>query len=386
MKIKTKLIRIFLSCLFLWMAGSPILAQDKIEDLKDDIYIMETILDKLLQASRNYLFNGKNIKGFYFDDYGLLFTVNLENQIGIWGVSAGNGPFAIVDGKLSEIKNKSEESKDAGSKNNTVIVAPKLLYQSFSSTFGGRIDEEDFDLWVKKLDKKIQTFMSSYVDVNDYLPIKDKVSVVVFFGKSNQSTPKARIYQAEKKAITDVRRNAVSAKAFGDKITKEFAAGEDHMEDIDMMSTILKTALEDKKESRYRRFRGSIHGVFLKDLGVMFSFGDHFRSSSANFRLFTVPESESVGYLQADAFIRRQQKEASEQKKQFREKLSQFEENIIKVVGQYGSLSLQFGTERSSGGDVSNVIIRMKKSDLVDFSTKKLSLANLKKRAQIVEY
>ncbi len=111
MKIKTKLIHIFLSCLFLWLAGSPILAQEKIEMLKDDIYIMETILDKLLQASRNYLFNGRNIKGFYFDDHGLLFTVNLENQIGIWGISTVGDQISIVNGKLAEIKNKTKGNK-----------------------------------------------------------------------------------------------------------------------------------------------------------------------------------------------------------------------------------------------------------------------------------
>ena len=57
MKIKTKLIHIFLSCLFLLMAGSPVFAQDKIENLKDDIYIMETILDHF--TKKNIIAIGK---------------------------------------------------------------------------------------------------------------------------------------------------------------------------------------------------------------------------------------------------------------------------------------------------------------------------------------
>ena len=48
----------------------PISAQTKIEKIKEDIRIMETILERLLQSSRNYSFNGRNIKGVYFDDYG----------------------------------------------------------------------------------------------------------------------------------------------------------------------------------------------------------------------------------------------------------------------------------------------------------------------------
>ena len=71
---KTKIIQysllLILSLLFILPAG----AQNKLENIKGDIRIMETILDQLLQASRNYLFNGRNIKGFYFDEYGLLFT------------------------------------------------------------------------------------------------------------------------------------------------------------------------------------------------------------------------------------------------------------------------------------------------------------------------
>ncbi len=397
MKIKTKLIHIFLSCLFLLMAGSPILAQEKIEMLKDDIYIMETILDKLLQASRNYLFKGRNIKGFYFDDYGLLFTVNLENQIGILSWSNLKSTIQIVVPNLDKNDPEKEDRKDKDSKITSIVVSPSRVPESYVLSGGGSMDEEEFDQWIKKLDKKIQTFMTSYVDVNNYLSKSDKVSVVVFLGRFNNDVAEAKIYQVNKKAITDVRKESISAKAFSNLTTKQLVSGEDHTEEIDIMSTILETALKGKKRSRYS-WGNKIHGVFLKDLGVMFSFGDHFRSSS-NFRLFSVPETETElkGYLLADTFMKRQQKEESEQKKQFREKLSKFEEDIIKFVGQYGSSSLKFlpndqsvfvlfGTEGYSGGDVSNVMIRLKKSDLVDHSLNKLSLSNLIKRVQIVEY
>ena len=77
--------------------------------------------------------------------------------------------------------------------------------------------------------------------------------------------------------------------------------------------------------------------------------------------------------------------------------MTKFQNDIIKVIGQYGSSSfrflsndqsifLLFGTERYSGGDVSNVMILLKKADLVSYSQDRINLENLKKRAHIVEY
>jgi len=388
---KSKMMQFFLVIILISISIFPANTQTKSENIRSDIHIMETILDKLLQASRNYLFNGRNIKGFYFDDYGLLFTVNLENQFAFSYSGTGKN-FGVLN-KAKEIDEKVKEGIVKDSKGNVVVVAPNRNVFSI----GIAMDEEKFDEWIKKLDKKMQTFMGSYVDVGNYLSGNDKVSVVVFFGSDE---PKAKIYQVTKRAIGDFRSEKVSDKVFDQKITKQTVSGEDHVEEIDIMSAIMKTALEGKNKSRVL-WSDRIHGVFLKDLGVMFSFGDRFFSNSyADLFHFYLEESEPVKALdlsRAEALIEHEEKKQSEQKKQFREKLTKFQNDIIKVIGQYGSSSfrflsndqsifLLFGTERYSGGDVSNVMIRLKKADLVSYSQDRINLENLKKRAHIVEY
>jgi hypothetical protein len=387
---KSKMMIFLLIIILSSISVFPANTQTKSENIRSDIHIMETILDKLLQASRNHLFNGRNIKGFYFDDYGLLFTVNLENQFAF---------SYAVPGKNINILNKAKKIDEAeegvvkDSKGNLVVVAPDR--HTFS--IGIAMDDEKFDEWIKKLDKKMQTFMGSYVDVGNYLSGNDKVSVVVFFGSDE---PKAKIYQVTKKAIGDFRNEKVTDKAFDQKITKQLVKGDDHVEEIDIMGAIMKTALEGKKKSRVL-WGDRIHGVFLKDLGVMFSFGDRFFSNSyADMFHLYLEESENYKAFdlsRAEALIEKEEKKQSEQKKQFREKLSEFQNDIIKVIGQYGSSSFRFlpndqsifvlfGTERYSGGDVSNVMIRLKKADFVSYSQDRINLENLKKRAHIVEY
>ena len=132
----------------------------------------------------------------------------------------------------------------------------------------------------------------------------------------------------------------------------------------------------------------------------MFSFGDrYFRDIfSDDHQIWTLPKTEELlEDFRAEVIIEKSLKKKSENNKKFRENLEKFKEDIIKIIGQYGAASLKFmqkdqsvfvlfGTEGYSNTGVSNIMIRLKKSDLVDYSRDRLNLDNLRKRAQIVEY
>lgn len=372
----------------------PVSAQTKLEKIKEDIRIMETILEQLLESSRNYSFNGRNIKGFYFDDYGLLFNVNMENNFHILSfVKDGEDRISIINQKRLELE---EKAKNQDEKRRGVVVSPSPRKYS---PFGLGIDKAEFKEWEKKLDKKIRTFISAYVDNGNFLGANDKVSVVVFFGNQYHEGPKAKVFQTKKGEILDVRRERISESDFDKRLSKQLISGDDHGEEIDIMSEIIKTSLERKKRSKYL-WGGTVHGIFLKELGVMFSFGDrYFRDIFADdFQIWTVPETEDfLDELRAEVIIEKSKKKKTEEDEKFRENLSKFEDDIIKIIGQYGTPSFKFlsndqsvfvlfGTEGYSSKNVSNIMIRLKKSDLVSYSRDQLSLENLRKRAQIVEY
>ena len=200
--------------------------------------------------------------------------------------------------------------------------------------------------------------------------------------------------RSEVAVITTATKKKPDSTDFEKRLTKQLISGDNNNENIDIMSNIIKSSLEGKKKSQYL-WGGNVQGIFLKELGVMFSFGDrYFRDIfSDDFHIWTFPE----GNVKAEVFIENSMKKKAESSKKFRENLSNFEEDIIKVIGQYGAASLKFlpenqsvfvlfGTKGYSDKDISNVMIRLRKSDLIDFSRDRLNLENLRKRAQIVEY
>ncbi|HDL17555.1 MAG TPA: hypothetical protein ENH29_00705 [Bacteroidetes bacterium] len=384
-----------ISLLLLVLLSLPVTlvnARQQPDGIKEDIHIMEAVLDKLLQASRDQFFTGRNIKGFYFDHYGLLFTVNLKNQFQLFSIYKNRVEVELENLEKSSTQAKEKKSKEA---KNRVVVATSPGSRSFTFSTGKSMNEEDFKKWTEKLDKKIQTFMSSYVDLSDYLKKDDKISVVVFLNRSSAEQPKARIYRVLKKDVAAHRTERLSDKAFAAKISRQFVSGDNHAEEIEVMSTIFETALTTKHRSRYL-FGNNVNGIFLKDLGVMFSFGNHFFSNNLTELIETslVPTIEELDKSEKRVAIIKEKTE--KRNKKYRDSLSGFEEKIIKILGTYGaalrflpdkqSVFVLFGTSGFTGRDITNVMIRIKKADLLAYSRKQIGLENLKKRVQIVEY
>ena len=191
--------------------------------------------------------------------------------------------------------------------------------------------------------------MTTYADNGNFLGNNDKVSVVAFFGNRSGDGPRAKVYQVTKSVIGDVRRERISDTDFEKRLTKQLISGDDNNEHIDIMSNIIKRSLEGKKRSKYL-WGGSVHGIFLKDLGVMFSFGDrYFRDIFSDNQIWTVPETrELLNDLRTEVIIEQSMKKKTENNKKFRENLSNFEKDIIKIIGQYGAASLKFLPEDQS--------------------------------------
>lgn len=357
---------------------SPLKAQVLSEEMKKDIYIMENILDKLLQASRDYYFGGSDIKGFYFDDHGLLFTVNPETSVRFLSMSRG----------------KNREGQ-------VVITPPK---EALAISVKEEPNEQEFKRFLTRLDRKINTFLSVYVDNNNFLKPDEEVSVVVFLNRVGffNNEKKARVYRVAKKDILAHRRNRLSDNEFKTRVKKQLVSSEDHAEEIEIMGVVLETALGGSKRSRF--LPGSkVNGIFLKDLGVMFNLSSQFFSSSMEEVLREYLESSRTearkreeALVRAEVYSKWMEKNAAEKIRRLRKKLEEFETDVIKTMGTYGSslrflpedqsVFVLFATDGLSTGDVKNVMIRLKKSDLIAYSQAKLDLSALRKRAQIVEY
>jgi len=406
MRTKRKIRLLIWGTCLLVFAGASVSAQTKAVKIRDDIQIMETILAKLLQSSRAFDFGGQNFKGIYFDDYGLLFTINLNNQFRVMNVER----YLAVSERAREAQKKTEElaekakqlaeqqeemAEKAKDKSKTVVI-PSYAY---TYTTGSENSKEEFDQWLAKLDQKIQTFLGSYVDINDQLQPNERISIVLFLGNGGENPLRARIYQTEKKDIIDYRKERITKPAFLTKISQQSVTDNDHAEEIDILSSILETAFAGKK-GRGLIWGNPVNGIYLHDLGVMFSFNydlvDERLTRGVNLEIIPNPVENFDDAKAHEVVVKMQQQRATE-KKEYRAKLTKLEDDIVRIIGDYGT-TLRFipdaqsvfvllgSDDRLNDEDATNIMIRLGKTDINAYSRSQIDLAKLRSRAQIIEY
>jgi len=370
--IKEIAVLIAIAALLLIGDSKPILGQTKKAIIKEEIYVMENILDQLLQASRKNLFEGKNIKGFYLDDFGLVFTVTLErNYFSIFPFSDEFG-FAV-----GWSGSKKDEKKDKA--------------RSFAYV-AGSMESSQMNEWMDKLNKKIHTFLGTYVDVNNHLGSKENVGVLVSFNNMGRNQPLGKFYQVVKSNIVEYRNDKIDRDGFVTRINQQNIDDGKELEQISIMSRILHSSLSEKRSQQFFGNR-NINGVYINNLGVMFTVGGI--SLIHDLIIDSLPLAPKVFGAEDFAFSARKRQE--EEKKKVKEKISDYKKKIVKIIGDYGpslrflpanqSIIILFGADGGFSDVQSlNVMIRLKKGDVMRYSQNKLDLQGLIKLAQLEEY
>ncbi len=358
-------------------------AQNRAQQIRSEIYIMESILDQLLQASRDNVFRGKNIKGLYLEDYGLLFSVNLERN----NFSGAIIEFKKYQEKVREYEEMARAQIEAAAKDKK----PMLLYG-----FGAREDSLEFQQRIEKLNKKIQTFLGRYVDVNNHLLPNDHVGVLVFFENGWNRRARGRFYQLKRKTIEDFRGDRISDRQFAQQISQHSVGDESDREEITIMGRVLKSTLSGKRVYNLHPTSG-VNSFYISGLGVMFTLGDISFYDNLAFEDFGVVVPIPTEEMDPQIFVAGALKRKKEKEEKYRGKLSEYKERIVQCIGNYGP-TLRFLPEDQSifvligfqGGFVesraANVMIRLKKTDIMQYSQKKLDTKGLIKRAHVEEY
>jgi len=372
--------------------------------LREDIDVMETILTKLFKDSDLIWRGSEAVQGVYLNNFGLLFTVKAETSRLLQLILSRNLRRMTEENlqrlkELSAFRSKSQEKKlrELTEKNlQQVEIQLQKAARARKAATGetgtinltvsssAEMSDEDLQQWLAKVDRKVFTFLETYADRGNRLKSNERLAVVVFLGNV-EDLPKARLYQVKKRHILDFRHGRLTELAFRKKVDVTDVNGA-HAEAIDILAEVLTTSLQ-KLSGRSGISTGEANGFYLKDLGVLFQL--------SNMR---APWFPVMGYKTRQdyrAFIIAMQKADKDTSTAAKEMaLQRLTNRLIEVLGTYGP-TLHFLPKNQSlfvlysvGGSWgrTNLLLRLKKSDVLAYSRGTISLKELRRRAQIVQY
>lgn len=360
---RNKLICRFLMTFFLiGLAVTPVsLAQSNKELIKSEIYVMENILGQLLKASRENWFDGNRVRGVYLNDYGLLFTISLQNVVLSMSFN--------VEGYLTK--------------------SPRPDVPTVRT-----LEPKDAEEIMERLDKKIRTFMGTYVDVNNHIQPDESVSVLVMLENDWSGVGRKQFYQLPKKTINDYRANRIDEGEFNARINGHKIDNTEEIEEVTIMGTILGTALRGERDFRSSR---KVSGVYIDGLGVMYTIG-----SPTLYEALAIGEIAPADRSDAETareYAIRVETREKERVEKWKQRIEDYQKKIIKLVGDYGptlkflpgdqSIFVLLGTEHGlfmTPGSSKHVMMRIKKDDITRYSQNRINLSDLVKSAQFEDF
>lgn len=392
---KLRFIQILTAFLFVAFALNTAAAQQNrkidFDRLNDDISIMEGIIDKLIgSALSNKWPSSARSKGFYIPEYGLIFSVPIAKST--------LGPLFVFP---------------------SMPNAPKANDFSFSfdlSEFGGTKNNKHEKEVMDKISSKVQDFLGIYADAIGQMKPDDKISIYIY-DKSSRSP--IQLHSVSKSNISKFRSGKLSEKQFHSKILLTSLEDKNEMRSqIDILAYVLDSAV--KNQSGYNNGFGysdqGVNGIYLADFGALFliktsygNFGDNFillgsellNISINQFNGTSVDIFESISGDKKRKRIYDQKKEMQKQAEIYSKKIKNLKNSYSKLLGDYGNtLRLVKNNEwvcvttnwynptniKHTGAPHNSLVMRVRKSDLVDYNRGKISNEDFLKKIKYTEY
>lgn len=410
MKVLNKIARrgAVFAAVFLGLMISPLFSQAREEKaLERDIAIMEKILDRLLNRFEPGIFSAGLSRGVYLPDYGLLFTVGMENQtlrLRLRKLARTSREKLAVELEALEKAQKSlmlqiqqlsgQETQLPDTWQKQLKEVERTIRQKKADLMRSEKrktdDETEMREWFRKLDRKIVTFLSTYVDRGNYLKQRQKAGVVVFLNESGdeEGLPKARFYSVPVSAIRWHRMGALDEAAFAGKVTIRNVDGE-YGEQIGILSSVIKWTLQDFTDERDLWFTPyRVMGFYLEGVGTIYLLRGWFDPA---IKVVVTKAGEEKGKRVVNLNV----KPASSLKK-----LEKLKVELVRALGTYGPtlrflkkeesifLLIQHASYGSWGGrnlQKSPIpsFIQVRKKDLDAYTAGKISADELMRRAVI---
>lgn len=396
---KIKLLALSIICLFCWGAVTPSHAQAtrtiNWERMQRDLDIMEGVLGKLLlRAPHHWEPLQNNVRGIYFDGYGVVF------QVDYGGLQIMTIEPPHFEKSLHEMEKRMQEVIPENPEE-PVVVAPEIpealeLVETLSPDRVERVKE------------RATEFLANYADAIGQLESSERITVIVnldrggFFvyppvrkigAEKNKSAITILEISTKKSSIIDYRQGKSNFGEFRQQIVFNERADDENMnKNIDIMANILETALSRKHREDFYVVDKN-RGIYLKGLGTLFFMKAEFGSDwPAPMAIVIDKQTKEPDVVQVKA----EGKKKSTRKTA--DSLNDFKDALLELVGDYGHtlrtlepteyviVAVDFNSWSFGDDQPSRFIMKAQKKDLDNYNRGALKLAEFKQSVQFLEY
>ncbi|MFQ5651165.1 MAG: hypothetical protein ACE5IY_14585 [bacterium] len=287
--------------------------------MQRDLDIMEGVLSKLM-TPRHLIepFHG-NVRGVYFEGYGVVFLVDRDGIFHfVWSNNELNE--VILHEPNAVIKVKTDPDDPAP----VVVASPRDRLDRKSVTGEG-------------LMQQVVEFLGNYADAIGQMRAEDRITVLVlprsnlavFDFEPEETRPQNGLVQASarKSDIVDYRRGKLSLHQFRQKLAfKEQESDEAMRRNVEIMANILSTALSQKHNQEFGALEKK-QGTYVEGLGVLF-----FLNSNLLLKESDTFVTDYVRQYLEEVEVDKQR----QQRKQVAESFEYFKQVLVELIGDFG--------------------------------------------------
>ncbi|NGP77721.1 hypothetical protein G3570_13825 [Balneolaceae bacterium YR4-1] len=306
--------------------------------MQRDIKIMESILQEFFKtqwedqntrvhiaSSGSFFSRGKDIRGTYLPDYGVIFTIPGDSPGFIAYSSKENGGSYSYSFRYSD-----NESTDSQVNEENVTKRIKEFLRDYGSTLG-QLSGDDRIMIIYNSPSRVSDFAFS-------VGSQDKTN------KPNLPTISVVTTKSDLQAY---RSGSIDEAELNNRITTSTAQeNEKGRLDLKVMGNIFETALKEQEDKAFR-IRGSVNHIYLDNFGALFFFDVRYTSPSGSF-IIRMPEIAGMDFndddqraqIEVESVLQERLKESSKKQKETEEEVTkrfdEFMANLKEYLVDYG--------------------------------------------------
>ncbi len=418
----------FMHVLVLFLGSASICFAQGIDQtrLEKDLDIMEGILDKLLKGQASEFEISGSSRGFYLDNYGIVFYTSQSGPV------LGRDYYAEslryykdhlenairISGELAEAKEdlesaRGELKKAAAEAGKKAVEAEKTKEGLTEAYVAGtpahieemnRISKEEAQKAIEGLKEKLSLFFKNYASGIGQLKADDRIAVLVNIKNWNLSDFKEHSLSGSilKNDLESYRKHAINEAEFMKRISFQMnGADSDISSDIGIMSEIFDRGLENSDVMG----RASNYGIYVKGLGALFFIDSPYSlyfqvHNGKDFYISSFAVDKAIQYSVEGKNITAADQEAQEKAKadmiqKQKKSLQKLENDLVDLISSYGHtlrlepsekiiVNLNLGKQIVIFGqkekEPSAMIIQVSKKVIDDYNSGVLSQPDLRNR------
>jgi hypothetical protein len=344
-------------------------ASEAYSDVRKDIDIMETVLDKLFDIDKSEFrfFTGRS-RGYYLDEYGVLFRIN-------------HSPFSERHDFFIKAERDFEKA---------IIELETFKSSVHSDNREDDVDEQDIEKKIEETQLTLLRFLGDYASSMNSLEPHHRITVVIELDSHSRlfamsGNEERRLVANVKFAdILSYRRGKLNQDQFNKIVRFEIKTGDSEMdEDIDLFADILESTLDRAEKRVMMNLSRKIAGFYVHDYGALFTFSANFHPYFVKY--MTDPGEEKVIIKGAPSLKASADVDAG---------VNELESRVKDIVSRFGHTLrfldndewIEIVFEVDPLDDYSTVILKTKKNDIDRMNQREIDKDELNRRMKIIRY